>query len=193
MARRRGGARRVARLAQAGPLRPVDNAVEREALLVVSDPAEWAPIDLASSAPRASTPRRPRKSRRPALAPGAVVLSRTGSRTWHPRARLPGGVRRRRRRLPRLPAGGARLGRPPAEPRPGQRAPAPDLLAGGGVGAPGRALAAVAAAVGVPSRIDQSYEAALWTKLVANAALNTVTTLGRVRVGRSSPTRARWT
>jgi 2-dehydropantoate 2-reductase len=42
----------------------------------------------------------------------------------------------------------------------------------------------VADAVGVPSRVDERPELALWTKLVANASLNTVTALGRARVGR---------
>jgi 2-dehydropantoate 2-reductase len=59
-----------------------------------------------------------------------------------------------------------------------------DLLAGGGPGAAGRALTAVAEAVGVPHRVDERPEIALWTKLVANASLNTVTALGRARVGR---------
>jgi 2-dehydropantoate 2-reductase len=58
-----------------------------------------------------------------------------------------------------------------------------DLLAGGGAGAPGDALAAVAGAIGVPCRVDASYEGALWTKLVANASLNTVTALGGARIG----------
>ena len=59
-----------------------------------------------------------------------------------------------------------------------------DRLAGGGAGAPGDALAAVAEALGVPARVDPTDEPALWTKLVANASLNTVTALGRARVGR---------
>jgi 2-dehydropantoate 2-reductase len=37
--------------------------------------------------------------------------------------------------------------------------------------------------VGVPCRVDPSDAPALWTKLVANASLNTVTALGRARVG----------
>jgi 2-dehydropantoate 2-reductase len=59
-----------------------------------------------------------------------------------------------------------------------------DLLAGGGAGPPGEALRAVGEAIGVPVRVDERYERALWTKLVANASLNTVTALGRARVGR---------
>ncbi len=39
------------------------------------------------------------------------------------------------------------------------------------------------AAIGVPVRVDADPAAALWTKLVANVALNTVTALGRARVG----------
>ena len=57
-----------------------------------------------------------------------------------------------------------------------------DLLAGGGDGPAGDALAAVAAAIGVPARIEDP-DLALWTKLVANVSLNTVTALGRARVG----------
>ena len=59
-----------------------------------------------------------------------------------------------------------------------------DLLAGGGPGPAGDALVAVGAAIGVPTRVDERPEVALWTKLVANASLNTVTALGRANVGR---------
>ena len=59
-----------------------------------------------------------------------------------------------------------------------------DLLAGGGPGPAGEALAAVGAAIGVPTRVDERPDVALWTKLVANASLNTVTALGRANVGR---------
>ena len=59
-----------------------------------------------------------------------------------------------------------------------------DLLAGGGAGPAGRgARRASGAAIGVPVRVDDDPAAALWTKLVANVALNTVTALGRARVG----------
>jgi 2-dehydropantoate 2-reductase len=170
---------------RAGPLRLVDNAVEREVrLLVVSDPAEWAPIDLALVCTKSFDTEAAAEALAPALAPGAVVLSLQNG------VENPGILARA---CPGASVGGVAvyLGcqrvapdrvvrRPSRDPVSGRLR---DLLAGGGAGAPGRALAAVAAAVGVPSRIDESYEAALWTKLVANAALNTVTTLGRARVG----------
>jgi 2-dehydropantoate 2-reductase len=57
-----------------------------------------------------------------------------------------------------------------------------DALAGGGDGPAGDALERVGAALGVPVR-RQDPDLALWTKLVANVSLNTVTALGRARVG----------
>lgn len=58
-----------------------------------------------------------------------------------------------------------------------------DLLAGGGPGPLGAHLSAVGAALGLQVRALDDPAPALWGKLVGNAALNTVTALGRVRVG----------
>jgi 2-dehydropantoate 2-reductase len=55
---------------------------------------------------------------------------------------------------------------------------------GGPPGAEGEALRRVGDALGVPVEVVERPDAALWTKLVANASLNTVTALGRARVGR---------
>ena len=120
----------------------------------------------------------------PALAPGAVVLSlQNGVGNPAALARL----------LPGAAIGGVavylgcqRLApdhvvrRPSRDPSSGRLR---DLLAGGGAGRPGLALAGLAEAIGVPVRIDADPAPALWTKLVANVALNTVTALGRARVG----------
>ena len=99
-----------------------------------------------------------------------------------------------RARLPAGPVGGVAvyLGcqrpapdlvvrRPSRDPRTG--APR-DLLAGGGPGEIGHHLAAIGRLIGVPTRVGTDARVALWTKLVANASLNTVTALGRARVGR---------
>jgi 2-dehydropantoate 2-reductase len=120
----------------------------------------------------------------PALAPGAVVLSlQNGVDNPAELSRL----------LPGATVGGVavylgcqRLApdhvvrRPGRDPSSGRLR---DLLAGGGAGAAGAALAALGAAIGVPVRVDADPAPALWTKLVANVALNTVTALGRARVG----------
>ncbi len=58
-----------------------------------------------------------------------------------------------------------------------------DMLAGGGPGILGRSLEQVGAALQVPVRALDDAAPALWGKLVGNAALNTVTALGRVRIG----------
>jgi 2-dehydropantoate 2-reductase len=58
-----------------------------------------------------------------------------------------------------------------------------DRLVGGPPGALGDAIARVAAAVGLRAEIRTDPEVALWTKLIANVSLNTVTALGRARVG----------
>ena len=170
---------------RAGPLRLVDDAVEREVrLLIVSDPVEWAPVELALVCTKSFDTDTAAAALAPALAPGAVVLSLQNG-VENPAALA--------RACPGAAVGGVAvyLGcqrvapdrvvrRPSRDPASGRLR---DLLAGGGAGAPGEALASVAAALGVPCRVDRSYEEALWTKLVANAALNTVTTLGRARVG----------
>jgi 2-dehydropantoate 2-reductase len=153
-------------------------------LLAVADPAEWAPVDLALVCTKSFDTEAAGAALAPALAPGAVVLS------------LQNGVDNPAtlaRTCPGAAVGGVAvyLGcqrvasdrvvrRPSRDPETGRLR---DLLAGGGAGPPGQALTAVAAALGVPCRVDASYEEALWTKLVANTALNTVTALGRAGVG----------
>jgi len=57
-----------------------------------------------------------------------------------------------------------------------------DRLVGGPPGPIGDELARLGETVGVATEIRADPEAALWTKLIANVALNTVTALGRARV-----------
>jgi 2-dehydropantoate 2-reductase len=170
---------------RAGPLRLTDDGREREvALRAVADPAERAPVELVLVCVKSFDTAAAGAAIAPALAPGAVVLSLQNG------VDNPGVLARA---CPGAAVGGAavylgcqRLApdrvvrRPSRDPATGRLR---DLLAGGGRGAPGEALAAVAAAIGVPCRVDERYEEALWTKLVANASLNTVTALGRARVG----------
>jgi len=171
---------------RAGPMRLTDDGVEHAvALRAVADPREAGPVELALVCVKSFDTRAAGAALAPALAPGAVVLS------------LQNGVDNPAvlaRACPGAAVGGVatylgcqRLApdhvvrRPSRNPSTGRLR---DLLAGGGPGAPGRALAAVAGAVGVPCRVDARPELALWTKLVANASINTVTALGRARVGR---------
>lgn len=58
-----------------------------------------------------------------------------------------------------------------------------DRLAGGGPGAAAVHLRVLGDALGLPTDVRDDPLPALWTKLVANASLNTVTALGRARVG----------
>jgi 2-dehydropantoate 2-reductase len=171
---------------RAGPLRLVDDGAEREVRLrAVAGAADAGPVGLALVCTKSFDTEAAGRALAPALAPGAVVLSlQNGVDNPAVLARAcPGaavggvavylGCQR---------AGPARVVRRPSrDPVTGRLR---DLLAGGGAGPPGAALAAVAAAIGVPSRVDASDAEALWTKLVANAALNTVTALGGARVGR---------
>lgn len=60
----------------------------------------------------------------------------------------------------------------------------PDRLVGGPPGPVGDALRAVALAMGLDVVVVDDPGRALWRKLVANTALNTVTALGRSRIGR---------
>jgi 2-dehydropantoate 2-reductase len=170
---------------RAGPLRLTDDGEEREvALHAVAEAAERAPIGLALVCVKSFDTAAAGAAIAPALAPGAVVLSLQNG------VDNPGLLARA---CPGAAVGAAavylgcqRLApdrvvrRPSRDPATGRLR---DLLAGGGGGAPGEALTAVAAAIGVPCRVDAGYEEALWTKLVANASLNTVTALGRARVG----------
>ena len=171
---------------RAGPLRLTDDGAEREvALTAVADPPERAPVELAIVCTKSQDTAAAGAALAPALAPGAVVLS------FQNGVDNPATLRRA---CPGAAVGGVavylgcqRLApdrvvrRPSRDPSTGRLR---DRLAGGGAGAPGDALAAVAEALGVPARVDPTDEPALWTKLVANASLNTVTALGRARVGR---------
>jgi len=170
---------------RARPMRITDGGVDREVpLAAVAAPAEWAPVELALVCVKSYDTEGAARSLSPSLAPGAVVLS------------LQNGVVNPAviaRECPGAAVGGVavymgcqRLApdhivrRPSRDPSTGRLR---DLLAGGGAGAPGEALAAVAEAVGVPARVEDDPAGALWTKLVANVCLNTVTALGRARVG----------
>ena len=167
------------------PLRVSDDGAERPVgLAMVADAGEAAPVELAIVCAKSFDTAEAARGLRPALAPGAVVLS------FQNGVDNPAVIARE---CPEAAVGGVAvyLGcqrvapdrvvrRPSRDPSTGRFR---DLLAGGGAGAPGEALAAVGAAIGVPVRVDDDPAAALWTKLVANVALNTVTALGRARVG----------
>lgn len=170
---------------QAGPLRLTDGGVDEEVrLAVVGEPGEAGPVELAVVCVKSYDTEAAARALAPALAPGAVVLS------------LQNGVENPAviaRACPGAAVGGVAvylgcqrvapdhvIRRPSRDPSTGRLR---DLLAGGGAGPAGAALAAVAEAAGVPSRVDPDDAPALWTKLVANVCLNTVTALGRARVG----------
>lgn len=170
---------------QAGPLRLREGDSEREIRVrAVADPAELAPIELAVVTVKSFDTAAAAAALAPALAPGATVLS------------LQNGVdnpETLRAALPGVSVGGVavylgcqRLApdhvvrRPSRDPDTG--APR-DRLVGGGPGAAKEALQALGAAIDVATEVSERPELALWTKLVANASLNTVTALGRTRVG----------
>ncbi len=167
------------------PLRLTDGGEERQVrLAVVEAPEEAGPVELAVVCVKSFDTEAVARALAPALAPGAMVLS------------LQNGVRNPAviaRQCPGAAVGGVAvyLGcqriapdhvvrRRSREPGTGRLR---DLLAGGGAGRPGAALAALGEATGVPVRVDDDPAGALWTKLVANVCLNTVTALGRARVG----------
>jgi 2-dehydropantoate 2-reductase len=171
---------------RAAPMRLVDDGVEREVrLTVIEGPPEAGSVDLALVCVKSFDTEDAGRTMAPALASGAVVLS------------LQNGVENPQVLAATCP--GAAVGgvavylgcqriapdhvvrRPSRDPATGRIR---DLLAGGGPGSAGDALVAVGAAIGVPTRVDERPEVALWTKLVANASLNTVTALGRANVGR---------
>jgi 2-dehydropantoate 2-reductase len=171
---------------RAGPLRLVDDGVESDVhLWAVADAAEAGPVDLAIVCVKSFDTEGAARALAPALAPGALVLS------------LQNGVDNPAvlaRTIPHAVVGAAAtyLGcertapdrvvrRPSRNPSTGELR---DRLVGGPDGPVGDALAAVGAACGVPTLVVAGPEVALWTKLVANASLNTVTAVGRSRVGR---------
>ncbi|MBJ7457404.1 MAG: 2-dehydropantoate 2-reductase, partial [Thermoleophilia bacterium] len=170
---------------RAGPLTLTDDGATRAVRLhAVADPREVAPVGLAVVCVKGFDTEAAARALAPALAPDAIVLSlQNGVGNPALLARL----------LPGATIGGVavylgcqRLApdhvvrRPSRDPSTGRLR---DLLAGGGPGRAGAALAGLAEAIGVPARIDADPAPALWTKLVANVALNTVTALGRARVG----------
>lgn len=173
------------RILRETPLRVSDDGAEGAvALRMVGSPREAEPVELALICAKSFDTADAARALRPALAPGAVVLSLQNG-VDNPAAIA--------RECPGAHVGGVavylgcqRLApdhvvrRPSRDPATGRLR---DLLAGGGAGPPGEALAAVAAAIGVPARVDDDFAVALWTKLVANVSLNTVTALGRARVG----------
>jgi 2-dehydropantoate 2-reductase len=166
------------------PLRLTDGGEEREVRLrAVGDPAEAAPVDLALVCVKSYDTEGAAQALAPALTPGAVVLSLQNGVT------NPAAIRRE---CPGAAVAGVAvylgcqrpeadhvIRRPSRDPSTGRLR---DLLAGGGPGPPGDALEAVGAAIGVPVRREDA-DRAQWTKLVANVSLNTVTALGRARVG----------
>lgn len=170
---------------RAGPLTLTDADGERAVrLTALADPREAAPVDLALVCVKSFDTEAAGRALAPALAPGAVVLSLQNG------VENPGILARA---CPGAAVGGVAvylgcqrvapdhvIRRPSRDPSTGRLR---DLLAGGGAGPAGGALAAVAAAIGVPARVDDDPAVALWTKLVANVSLNTVTALGRARVG----------
>ncbi len=171
---------------RAAPLRLTDDGDERMvALDAVGDPRQAAPVDLALVCVKSHDTEEAAAALAPALAPGAVVLCMQNGvgnpavlARFCPAAAVGGvAVYLGCQRL----APGHVVRRPSRDPSTGRLR---DLLAGGGAGPAGAALAAVAEAIGVPARVDADPAEALWTKLVANVALNTVTALGRARVGR---------
>lgn len=169
-----------------GPLWLVDDGDERRVpLRAVADPREAGPVELALMCVKSFDTHAAALDLAPALAPGAVVLSLQNG------VDNPGVIARA---CPSAAVGGVAvyLGvqrtsvdrvvrRPSRDPRTGALR---DRLVGGGAGGPGEALAAVGEAAGIPVEVTERVDVALWTKLVANASLNTVTALGRARVGR---------
>jgi 2-dehydropantoate 2-reductase len=171
---------------RSAPMRVVEDGVERAVrLAVIEGPPEPGSVDLALVCVKSFDTEDAGRLVAAGLAPGAVVLS------------LQNGVENPEILAAACP--GAAVGgvavylgcqriaadhlvrRPSRDPTTGRLR---DLLAGGGPGPAGEALVAVGSAIGVPTRVDERPEVALWTKLVANASLNTVTALGRANVGR---------
>jgi len=168
------------------PLLLTDDGADRAVRLhPVADPLDWRPVELAIVCVKSFDTEMVAGALSPALAPGAVVLSFQNG-VGNPEILA--------RACPGASVGGVavflgcqRLGpghvvrRPSRDPSTGRLR---DLLAGGGAGPAGAALTRVAQALGVPARVDSDPAVALWSKLVANVSLNTVTALGRARVGR---------
>lgn len=171
---------------RAGPLHLVDDGVETEVRLrVVARPDEAGPFDAAIVCVKSFDTESVARALQPALSPGAVVLS------------LQNGVDNPAvlaREFPGAVVGGVAtyLGCERTAPnrvlRRASRNPATgelrDRLVGGPPGPAGDLLLSIGQACGVPTTVVERPEVALWTKLVANVSLNTVTAIGRARVGR---------
>ena len=177
----------TARALRAGPLRLRDGDQDRSVQLdVVDDVADAAPVQLALVSVKSHDTAGVAAVLSRALADDAVVLSLqngVGNPAVLGRA-LPAGVE--------LGAAAVYLGCQRLAPDHVVRRPSidratgrlRDRLVGGGPARAAAALEAVGEACGVPVELVERPETALWTKLVANASLNTVTALGRARVGR---------
>jgi 2-dehydropantoate 2-reductase len=171
---------------RAGPLVLEDDGLERRVhLQAIADAGEAAPADLAIVCVKSFDTAAAGRALAPALAPGAIVLS------------LQNGVDNPGVLALALP--GARIGgvavylgcqrvapnrvvrRPSRDPATGRLR---DRLVGGPPGPAADALRALGEALDVSVEVVQRAAEALWGKLVANASLNTVTALGRARVGR---------
>lgn len=150
----------------------------------VATPTDAGPVDLVIVAVKRPATAEVAETLGDALAPGGIVLSlqngidnaailapvagedRTGAVAVYI------GVRRETpRRIHRLSG------------RAADGSPRRDRLEGGPPGPVGEALTAVAGAAGLDVVIVDDPALALWRKLVANTALNTVTALGRSRIG----------
>ena len=169
---------------RAGPMRLLDDGEELSVgLEVAGDPAA-PPPELVLVTVKSYDTAGATRSLAAAVGPGTVVLSLQNG-VDNPEAlaaALPGAA---------VGAAAVYLGcqrtAPDAVVRRPSRDPATgrlrDRLAGGGPGPCRRMLERVGAAAGVPVEAAEDPRPALWTKLVANASLNTVTALGRTRVG----------
>lgn len=168
-----------------GPLRLTDDGVEHEVpLRAVAEPAEAGPVALALVCVKSFDTAAAARALAPALAPGAVVLS------------LQNGVGNPAvigRECPGAHVGGVAvylgcqrpapdhvIRRPSRDPATGA---VRDRLAGGGPGPAAAAVADLAGVLGIGAEPADDAAPALWTKLIANVCLNTVTALGRARVG----------
>jgi 2-dehydropantoate 2-reductase len=163
-----------------------DDGVERRVQLqAIADPGEAAPAELALVCVKSFDTAAAARTLGQVLAPGAVVLSLQNG------VDNPGVLARA---LPGARVGGVAvyLGcqrvapdrvvrRPSRDPATGRRR---DRLVGGPPGPAADALRALGETLDVAVEVVPRPEEALWTKLVANASLNTVTALGRARVGR---------
>lgn len=171
---------------QAGPLRLLDDGHELSvSLRAVEDARDAGPFEFAVVCVKSFDTEAAARSLAPALSPGAVVLS------------LQNGVENPTvlaREIPDALVGGVAtyvgcertapdrvVRRPSRTPSTGELR---DRLVGGPPGPVGDFLTALGQACGVPTLLVDRPEVALWTKLVANVSLNTVTALGRARVGR---------